>query len=120
VWCALNIPVTAMLWLASQREARVVLTAELHGARGELRGTPKIAGCALSRGRYITRTTLVLAPRAASPGRSRSSWTPPTSPARLPESGVDPDERSLLLIWFSATSGAVAPHRAASGSGLLR
>ena len=43
--------------------------------RVELQGTPKVVACSLSRGRYVTRTTLVQALRAALPGPSRLSWT---------------------------------------------
>ena len=41
--------------------------------RVELQDTPKIVACSLSRGRYVTRTTLIAGTQAASPGPSRSN-----------------------------------------------
>jgi Uma2 family endonuclease len=45
--------------------------------RVELEDSPKIVVCSLSRGRYVTRTTLTAGARAVLPGRSASSWTQP-------------------------------------------
>ena len=46
----------------------------------ELQGTPKIVACSLSRGRYITRTTLV----AGIPGRITRPFAVELDPADLP------------------------------------
>jgi hypothetical protein len=47
--------------------------------RVELQGTPKIVACSLSRGRYVTRTTLV----AGTPGRITGPFAVELDPADL-------------------------------------
>jgi hypothetical protein len=88
--------------------------------RVELQGTPKAVVGSLSRGRYVTRTTLV----AGTPGRITRPCAveldPLTSPAAPPESGRAKPERSRLLIWFLATCEQSHCAEATAGSGLLR
>ncbi len=52
----------------------------------ELQNTPKIVACSLSRGRYVTRTTLAARTPDSITRPFRPSWTQLTRPAALPES----------------------------------
>jgi hypothetical protein len=72
--------------------------------RVALQGTPKVVACSLSRGRYVTRTTLVAGTLARITRPLAVELDPADLTRRTTSTGRTEPERPLLMLGNSATS----------------